>query len=223
MRRARFGLMGWVGQVIGSAMLVLALADLAAAQAPRKPPADSETEEPLAPARESLPPGENLLLTPPPGWELGFDDRDDDQAVYEYLPAGHDLENWSELLTVQVFFELKGVAPRAVLDRMRKGYEENCEGPSAEAMAERSITGLPAARQLLLCGRNREGGGKGEIALIQAVSGKDALYVVQRAWRGEPFRGAAPAAARAMVPGWHQYLDQVRVCDTRDKAKPCSP
>ena len=65
-------------------------------------------------------------------------------------------------------------------------------------------------------------GGKGEVALIQAVSGRDALYVVQRAWRGDAFRGAAPAAARALLPGWQEYLDKVRVCDTRDKTKPCS-
>src|SRR5262249_2012639 len=132
MRHARFA------RTLGVGLLALALvgavAGAAGAQAPRKPPPSSDPEtEDLAPARESLPPGENLLLTPPPGWELGFDDRDDDQAVYEYLPAGHDLENWSELLTVQVFFELKGVPPRAVLDRMRKGFEENCDSPAAEA------------------------------------------------------------------------------------------
>lgn len=220
MRHARFAVT--TAALLGLMLLAApAIFGSAGAQAPRKPPADSEAED-LPPPRESLPPGENLLLTPPAGWELGFSDRDDDQSVYEYLPAGQELENWGELMTVQVFFELRNVPPRAVLERMRKGFEQSCDSPGAETAAERPVSGYPAARQLLLCGRNREGGGKGEVALIQAVSGRDALYVVQRAWRGDAFRGAAPAAARTLLPGWHEYLDKVRVCDTRDKAKPCS-
>ncbi|MCK6454529.1 MAG: hypothetical protein L6R19_27330 [Alphaproteobacteria bacterium] len=209
-----------------AAALLLAGAVPAAAQ--RTPPPAAEPEEALPPAREALPPGENLLLEPPAGWELGFSDRDDDQAQYQYLPRGQEIENWTELLTVQVFFALRNVPPRAVLERMRKGFEANCDGAAAEAPAERMIAGYPSARQLLLCGRNRAGGGpagrqRGEIALILAVGGRDALYVVQRAWRGQPFGGPAPAAARALVPGWQQYLDRVRVCDTRDRAKPCAP
>jgi len=224
MRHARFA------RITALALAGSLMVGSAGAETKRKPPppADTETEAPLPPPRESLPSGENLLLSPPPGWELGFSDRDDDQAIYEYLPAGQEIENWTELLTVQVFFELKNVPPRAVLDRMRKGYETSCDTASAEAPGERAIAGFPAARQLLLCGRNRDGGGpggqqRGEIALILAVGGRDALYVVQRAWRGAPFKGPAPAPARALLPDWQQFLDKVRVCDTRDRAKPCGP
>ncbi len=208
--------------------LLLAVAGAPPPPGAAQPKPAPEADEALPPPRESLPPGENLLLAPPEGWELGFSDRDDDQAQYEYLPRGQEIESWTELLTVQVFFALKNVPPRAVLERMRRGFEANCDGAAAEAAAERTIAGYPAARQLLLCGRNRAGAGpagdqKGEIALILAVGGRDALYVVQRAWRGPPFRGPAPEAARALLAEWHRYLDQVRVCDTRDRAKPCAP
>ena len=34
-------------------------------------------------------------------------------------------------------------------------------------------------------------------------------------------QSALPQAVRALVPDWHKALDQIRLCDTRDKARPC--
>ena len=65
-------------------------------------------------------------------------------------------------------------------------------------------------------------GGKGEATLLQVVVGREASYAVQRAWRGDAFRGTAlPAEARALVADWQRQLDTVRLCDTRLPERAC--
>ena len=172
------------------------------------------------PGKATLEPGENLLASLPQGWELGFSDRDGGRAVYEYVPAGDSVEDWREMMTVQIFFNLNSVPPPALLDQMRAGFAAECESSGVDALVERTVNGYPTARQLLFCGRGQQTG-MGEAALVLAVAGRDSFYVVQRAWRGDPFKGPAPAAVGALLAGWTQHLDSIRVCDTRDKSKPC--
>lgn len=205
--------------IVAAAILALVVAAGALAQQPPpKPPDDGDAL--IEDARESLPPGENLLAPPPAGWELAFSDRDDDRAVYDYVPAGQDAEEWQEMMTVQVLFDTKGQPPRGVLERLRREFESGCDAAQAEPAGDRAVTSYPGARQLLLCGRSKRGG-KGEAALLQVVIGREATYAVQRAWRGEPFRGAAPAAVRAMAAGWQQQLDAIGICDSRIPGKGC--
>lgn len=206
--------------ILAALALALVLGAAAHAQTPRqKPPSDPEP--PIEAARESLPPGENLIAPPPPGWQLAFSDRDDDRAVYEYVPAGQDAEEWREMMTVQVLLDAKGQAPRALIDRLRREFEQGCEGAQAEPAAERAVSGYPGARQLLLCGKTRRGA-RGEAVLLQVVAGREASYAVGRAWRGEAFRGAnLPAGARALAAEWHRQLDAVALCDTRIPERAC--
>ena len=200
--------------------IALGVAGAAAQNPVGKPPMDEEA--PIAEARDALPPGENLLAPPPQGWELAFSDRDDDRAVYDYVPPGQDAEEWRAMMTVQVLFDAKGQAPRTVLERLRREFDGACDGAQAEPVAERAVTAYPGARQLLICGRSRRGG-KGEVALIQIVVGREAAYAVQHAWRGEAFRGTALTAdLRGIIAGWHRQLDSVGICDTRVPSRPCA-
>lgn len=173
------------------------------------------------PGREALPPGENLLASLPPDWKLGFSDRDDGRAIYEYVPEGENVEDWHEMMAVRIFYNLTSVPPTALLSQMRADFETECESAGAETPVERTVNGYPAARQLLLCGQGQQTG-MGEVTLVLALAGRDSFYVVQRAWRGEPFKGPAPSAASALVAGWTQHLDSISLCDTRDKSKPCN-
>jgi hypothetical protein len=196
----------------------LTVATGARGQGSNSPVAD---EAPIEEARESLPPGENLVAPPPAGWQLAFSSRDDDRAVYDYVPAGQDAEDWHEMMTVQVLFDARGAPPRAVLDRLRREFDVACDLPQAETAQDRQATGYAGARQLFLCGRTKRGA-KGEAALVQVVAGREAAYAVQRSWRGDPFRGGQlPAAARALVAEWHRQLDAIALCDTRLPGRAC--
>ena len=195
---------------LGRFVLILGLALVAAVPALRA----------QQPASAALSPGENLLASLPQGWSLGFSDRDDGRAIYEYLPPDQQVEDWQEMMTVQIFFDLNSVPPSALLGQMRAGFEAECEAAGADQLVERTVNGYPAARQLLLCGQAQQSG-MGEVTLVLALAGRDSLYVVQRAWRGNPFKGAAPQAASTLLADWAQHLDSIKLCDTRDKSRSC--
>ncbi|MCC7047709.1 MAG: hypothetical protein IT562_13430 [Alphaproteobacteria bacterium] len=206
--------------ILAAAILALVLGAGARAQQASPKPAD-DGDAPIEDARESLPPGENLLAPPPQGWELAFSDRDDDRAVYDYVPPGQDAEEWREMMTVQVLFDAKSQPPRGVLERLRREFESGCDAAQTEPAGDRAVSGYAGARQLLLCGRSKRGG-KGEAALLQVVIGREAAYAVQHAWRGEAFRAnTPPAELRAIAARWHQQLDAIGVCDTRVPGKGC--
>lgn len=191
------------------------------AQQPR-PPLPPSDEPPIEAAREALPPGENLIAPPPQGWVLSYSDRDDDRSIYEYIPADQNPDDPRDVMAINVLNEAKGVSPAGLLERERRSFEQDCEGAAAEPAQDRAVSGRAGARQLLMCGRARRGG-KGQAVLRQVVVGADASYIVERGWRGEGFRGSAlPPAVRALAADWHRALDQIRLCDTRDKARPCN-
>lgn len=50
---------------------------------------------------------ENLLITAPPGYKVGFNDKKPNMVMTEFVPAKETVENWTEMVTVQVFFGLK--------------------------------------------------------------------------------------------------------------------
>ncbi len=190
------------------------------AQQPR-PPLPPSDDPPIEAAREALPPGENLIAPPPPGWVLAYSDRDDDRSVYEYIPGDQNPDDPHDVLAIEVLNDAKGVSPAGLLERERRSFEQDCEGAVAEPAQDRALSGRPGARQFLLCGKARRGG-KGQAVLRQVVVGQDASYIVERGWRGEGFRGSAlPPAVRALVADWHRALDAIRLCDTRDQARPC--
>ena len=81
-----------------------------------------------APALEN----ENLLVTMPPGYKVGFNKRAQNQAITEMVPSGETVENWTEMVTVQIYFGLKGsiVGYRA---KMEKDWANVCAGAQIRA------------------------------------------------------------------------------------------
>ena len=50
---------------------------------------------------------ENLLVAMPEGYKLGWQDRNAQRLMSEMVPAAQTVENWTEMVTVQIFFGLK--------------------------------------------------------------------------------------------------------------------
>ena len=68
---------------------------------------------------------ENLLVTAPPGYKVGFSDKKPDMLMTEFVPAKETVEKWTEMVTVQVFFGLK-VTPQQFMDDMGKRWRADC-------------------------------------------------------------------------------------------------
>jgi hypothetical protein len=72
---------------------------------------------------------ENLLVTAPPGYKVGFSDKKPNMLMTEFVPAKETVENWTEMVTVQVFFGPKAT-PQQFMDDMAKRWRAAC--PDAE-------------------------------------------------------------------------------------------
>jgi len=154
---------------------------------------------------------ENLLVTVPKGFKVGFQDQKNNMRITEMVPADESVENWTEMVTVQIFLGLK-TTPQAFQDRIAKGWVAACKEGGAHAVSGDAENGYPALVWVLSCPRN-PATGKPEVTWFKAVAGNDSFYVVQKAFRSMPAQEQMTAALG--------YLGTVKVCDSRAPERAC--
>lgn len=156
--------------------------------------------------------GETLLVGMPAGFTLGFQSSRNGVNLQEWVPAGETVENWSEMVTVQIFLSRRDLDPVEMLRRIEEGWLGACKGsPPATAQSDK-VNGYGAAMILLRCPLLARTG-MPETTLFRAIRGNDSFYMVQRAVRAVP----TPEEMEAM----RRYLAAVSVCDARSAAHPC--
>src|SRR4029079_8315036 len=126
----------------------------------------------------------NLLVELPQGFKVGFQDKKNDMQITEMVPSKETVNDWTEMVTVQIFFGLK-TTPAQFKANIEKGWVSACAGGRAHPVSGDAENGYPALIWVLSCERNRKTG-KPEIAWFKAVQGSDSLYVVQKAFRFMP-------------------------------------
>ncbi len=126
--------------------------------------------------------------------------------------AGETVDNWTEMVTVQVFYDLK-VPPEAFMRDLEKRWRGACPGAGeAQTIADGVEHGYPARVWLLDCPRNPDSG-KREITWFKAIEGNDSFYIVQKAFKFMP--------AKKQIVRWVGYLRDVKVCDSRVADRAC--
>ena len=165
--------------------------------------------------------GENLLLPSLPGWAQAYAAAGNGIKLVEYVPPGENVDAWSQMATIQIFFGHGGTNPHDLEQRVIEGFRQNCEAIHVTDLGAGTSSSLPAARWVIYCSKVKQLG-KGEITYFQAISGKDHFYLVQRSWRGAPFDISKPLPIpQNLLKEWETYLNQVSVCDSRDPKRPC--
>jgi hypothetical protein len=155
---------------------------------------------------------ENLLVNAPPGYKVGFGDKKPNMLMTEFVPAKETVENWTEMVTVQVFFGLK-TTPQQFKQDMAKRWRSACpDAEEAHSIADAPENGYPTLVWLLSCPKN-PGTGKPEITWFKAVEGNDSFYLVQKAFKFEP--------SPEQITRWMNYLRKVSVCDSRIADRAC--
>lgn len=154
---------------------------------------------------------ENLLVGMPEGYKVGFNDKNTSRVMTEMVPAGETVENWTEMVTVQIFYRLK-VRPAAFRDRMREILAKSCPNATTTPIGEGTENGYPYGLWLSNCPRN-PATGKPEITWFKAMQGNDSFYMVQKAFKFEP--------SQEQVGKWMAYLRQASVCDSRLADRAC--
>jgi hypothetical protein len=71
---------------------------------------------------------ENLLVAMPDGYKVGFQDKNARQQMTEMVPDSQSVKDWTDMVTVQIFFGMTDVTPDAHKQRLEKLWTENCKG-----------------------------------------------------------------------------------------------
>jgi hypothetical protein len=207
-------------------LLTLAVCALAAApalsQQQRQPqPQQPQRQQPA----QSLPSieGEQLygILIDQDRWDIGYKNAATGMNLVEYVLKGETATNWSRMITVQIFYNNPTPLP-AFAKSLKTAFDkkQECERGQFHQIASGKKNGYPAMRFAISCPLEKRAK-RGEWTLYQAIRGKDSLYVIQRAWRGEPYKTDAPISGLELST-WAQFMERISVCDTRQpKDHPC--
>lgn len=154
---------------------------------------------------------ENLLVAVPKGYKPDYRAKSARGIITEMVLQNESVKDWTEMLTVQVFFRIKP-APEAFRERIARDWAKACKGSRLHPLAQGKENGYPFAVWMLACPRNPTTG-KPEWTWFKAIQGNDSFYVVQKAFKFEP--------ARVQIIAWLSYLKSVSVCDTRGTDHRC--
>ena len=155
---------------------------------------------------------ENLLVSMPSGYKVGYHKNTPKGVISEMVPAAETVENWTEMVTVQIFLNMRDVTPAQYRTRMQKLWATACPGSEFSKVKDGTENGYPTLTWLQKCPKNQQTG-KPEITWLKALQGRDSFYLVQKAYKFEP--------AAEQMSRWSSFLDSVRVCDTRLPDRPC--
>lgn len=166
--------------------------------------------------------GENLLLAPPAGWVVVFQDRQAARVLTQLAPPGQSAENWEQMLTVQMIVGQPPQEPSAYLDRAVSNAQQACESVGTGLATERAVNNYNTALRVVACTKLHKTG-KGEVRFYHVINGADATYIVDRAWRGRTFAASEPVPVpKPVFEEWSDFMANVRLCDTRGALHPCS-
>jgi len=154
---------------------------------------------------------ENLLVEIPAGYKVGYRAERGTMVMNEMVPDGQTVNNWTEMVTVQIFHGLK-VAPEKFRDTLQQRWAAACPGGSGADVTSDTENGYPVLVWLLDCPKNPETQ-KPEITWFKAIAGNDSFYLVQKAFKFKP--------SKEEIDRWMAYLKSVAVCDTRIVARAC--
>ncbi len=178
----------------------------------------------------SLPQGEFLFATPPAGWLVGYRGRQGNASIVEYVPAGQTVQNWTEMVTVQVWHGPQpSLDPKEFVLRIAGRFQRVCKALQVASPSVRQISGYDNASLALECRDPDRSQAPTQVLsksieflAVRAIRGRDGFYVIQRAWHSDTEQPDAPMKSEATLKEWRTYLSQVEVCDTRDPTLDCA-
>ena len=154
---------------------------------------------------------ENLLVGLPAGFKVAFQDRKNNVQMTEAIPSNETLQNWTEMVTIQIFFGRKDT-PDQFRSRLEQCWRAVCADGRGDEVTKGAERGYPFAIFVLSCPENPKTG-KPEITWFKAVQGNDSFYLVQKAFKY--------MLSNDQVTQTMKYLGAVTVCDSRIADRSC--
>jgi hypothetical protein len=144
---------------------------------------------------------ENLLIVVPPGYKLDYQNKKPNSLMNEMVPVGESVNDWTEMVTVQIFYNLKAT-PDQFEGTLAKGWIGACPGARAEPVASGPENGYPAGVWLLNCPKNPAVKGSGRTVDEISAVGRGLRFALARSRLSgdEELRSAVPTDGECPLP-----------------------
>lgn len=156
--------------------------------------------------------GENILITMPEGFKSGHDAAQDQQEIHELIPANETVEEWSSMVTLQIFHGIADIDPNLFAGQLAGNWTAACAGSAVRKLTDGYVNGFKFTLWTYTCPLNPQTG-KPETMYLKGIAGSDAFYSVQYAFRDVPTDERETTALT--------YLVAASACDTRKADRPC--
>jgi hypothetical protein len=120
----------------------------------------------------------NLLTNLPDGYKVGYQNRNDKELISEMVPQNETVENWTEMVTVQIFFGQKTGPANSWHVSTSSGWRV-ARGGEPRSLYDGLARGYATAMWVLVCPLN-PATKKPEITWFKAVQGNDSLLSFRR-------------------------------------------
>ncbi|WP_142849293.1 hypothetical protein [Telmatospirillum sp. J64-1] len=156
---------------------------------------------------------EQLYLEPPPGWEKAYDTRQGTAEIRQFVPEGQNLDDWSDMVVVQVMHGLSTMPPDLFLASVPGQLEKYCEEPRFGDIQKGLMAQQEAAFQIVQCPLNTLTG-RGELSMFLVIKGQSNLYALQRAWQTPSYLGEDAPIPQAAMDAGIAYLRAAKLCSS---------
>lgn len=155
---------------------------------------------------------ENLLVEVPQGFKIDFQAEQNNMVINEMVPQGESVNNWTTLVTVQIFLGMTNATPEQYQDSLTQSWFNACPDSESYPVADGAENGYDFVLWQLYCPLNPSTQ-KVEYTYLKAIQGNDSFYLVQVAFRHEPTSDE--------ITKWMNYLRTVQVCNSRILERAC--
>jgi len=164
---------------------------------------------------------EALRFMPPAGWQSVHQIERGGLMVRHFVPPGQGGDTWTDMITVQVLRTAQPPSLEDLYGRALGSYRADCADAQGGGLQEGETNGYATGFWVLGCPENARTG-RGETAFFKAMLGEQAVYMLQRVWRTDPF---AAGTAAEIAPDSRQQalaiLKEALVCRPGSAAHPC--
>ena len=181
-----------------------------------------------ATAEDHLVYAQDIMLTPPDGFELAYNDVGGGRFISEFLRPGDTVDAWQEMVTVTgVHPETPPSGASPALDfamSIRQGYEAAC--PDSFSAYEQPAPTVPGAVSVfagnLNCGEVA-GSGQSQAMTFVVVVGREEIFTYQWAIQGAPWQGATAYDSAFWQPLLATLGTGLHLCDVPEGQTDCPP
>jgi len=164
---------------------------------------------------------ETLRFEPPQGWQQVHQVQREGLLVRHLVAPGQSAATWHDMITVQVLRVARQPTLNSLYARALGGYQANCPNARSGGLQSGESNGYPTGFWILGCPKNTQTG-QGETAFFKATLGEQAVYVLQRVWRTDPFEAGGEAAIDAAARSTAiDMLKGAQVCIEGSADHPC--